>query len=180
MIQRFAEDEQIENKLELTGAGVGGNTISDLLQRVDKDVLLRGADIVIVYIGINDVWHQQHQITAADEQRFVADYSTLINKLHEAKIKTFLCTPTVIGELPSMQNPLDPYLDSYSQDIESLAQQHELTVVDLRKTFKEYLNEYNLNGLQAGILTADGVHLNQKGNELVAEAVWKVLREQIR
>jgi len=49
-------------------------------------------------------------------------------------------------------------------------------LVDIRKTFVDYEIKNNTANSENGILTTDGVHLNDKGNELVAEVMWKVIK----
>ena len=49
-------------------------------------------------------------------------------------------------------------------------------MVDLRTIFHEYSVAHNPENLYNGILTSDGVHLNTKGNALVAEEMWKALQ----
>ncbi|MFX8601271.1 GDSL-type esterase/lipase family protein, partial [Acinetobacter baumannii] len=50
--------QQNINNYELMGAGVSGNKIYDLYLRMDDDVLSKHPDIVVIYIGVNDVWHK--------------------------------------------------------------------------------------------------------------------------
>src|SRR5690606_41343862 len=40
---------------ELMGAGIGGNKVYDLYLRMEEDVLAKKPDLVIIYVGINDV-----------------------------------------------------------------------------------------------------------------------------
>jgi len=49
-------------------------------------------------------------------------------------------------------------------------------LVDLRKSFLEYGKQFNPENKESGILTSDRVHLNEKGNELVAAEMWKVIK----
>ncbi|MES1216587.1 MAG: GDSL-type esterase/lipase family protein, partial [Bacteroidota bacterium] len=49
---------RVENRsadFEFIGAGIGGNKVYDLYLRMDSDVLMKNPDIVIIYIGVNDV-----------------------------------------------------------------------------------------------------------------------------
>jgi lysophospholipase L1-like esterase len=52
-----------------------------------------------------------------------------------------------------------------------------LPLVDLRKAFLNYNLIHNVENDDYGILTFDKVHLNPKGNQLVAEEIWKVLQQ---
>jgi lysophospholipase L1-like esterase len=43
--------------IEIIGAGISGNKVPDLQKRLDRDVLDKKPTLVVIYIGINDVWH---------------------------------------------------------------------------------------------------------------------------
>src|ERR1041385_1789253 len=43
---------------DLVGAGIGGNKVYDLYLRMPQDVIAQSPDIVVIYIGVNDVWHK--------------------------------------------------------------------------------------------------------------------------
>ena len=43
--------------VEVIGAGISGNKVPDLQRRLDKDVIAKKPTLVVIYIGINDVWH---------------------------------------------------------------------------------------------------------------------------
>lgn len=174
-IERLLKEADIEYKYELSGAGINGNTVGDLYQRVEKDILSEGADIVVIFIGVNDVWHKLKG-GGTDRKEFEAVYEALIKKIHIADIKTVLCTPTVIGEKIEWENEQDEDLEVYSKIIRNLASKYSLPLVDLRKAFLNYNLANNVKNHEDGILTYDKVHLNDNGNQVVAEEMWKVLQ----
>jgi lysophospholipase L1-like esterase len=88
-----------------------------------------------------------------------------------------ICTPSVIGERNDYSNEQDGELNSYSAIIRRIAKENEVALVDLRKVFMEYERKNNPENLERGILTTDRVHLNATGNKLVADEMWKVLKE---
>lgn len=45
------------DSVEVINAGISGHKVPDLQKRLDKDVLQRKPTHVVIYIGINDVWH---------------------------------------------------------------------------------------------------------------------------
>ena len=49
-------------------------------------------------------------------------------------------------------------------------------LVDLRKVFKNYISENNPENKAKGILTSDGVHLNNQGSRLIAENMLNYIR----
>jgi len=86
-------------------------------------------------------------------------------------------TPAVVGEKSDMSNPLDGDLNRYSNIIRDLAKKNELPLVDLRKKFLDYLKDNNPENKEKDILTYDRVHMNNKGNQFLADAMWKVLKD---
>ena len=143
---------------------------------MDDDVLNKHPDIVIIYIGVNDVWHKKSTGTGTDADKFEKFYQAILKKLSDKKIKAILCTPAVIGEKTDFSNELDKDLDLYCNIIRDIAAKNKLPIVDLRKAFLEYNLKNNKSNKDAGILTADRVHLNDQGNQLVAEKIWEVLK----
>jgi lysophospholipase L1-like esterase len=161
---------------ELEGAGIGGNKIYDLYLRLDKDVLDKKPAIVVIYVGVNDVWHKATSHTGTDANKFPLFYQAIIDKLKAQNIQPILCTMAVIGEKKDGTNEQDKELDTYAGIIRKLATDNQLPLVDLRKTFMDYYASNNPENLPKGILTTDGVHLNDKGNAMVAEAMWKAVK----
>jgi lysophospholipase L1-like esterase len=158
-------------KYEVIGAGIGGNKVYDLYLRMEDDVLNKKPDMVVIYIGVNDVWHKLSSRTGTDQNKFVKFYQALINKIQANGAQVVLCTPAVIGEKKSGANEMDSELDKYSDEIRQLAVKNKLPLVDLRKLFAGYDLQNNPQDLAKGILTTDGVHLNDKGNKTLAETL---------
>nr|WP_293834270.1 SGNH/GDSL hydrolase family protein [uncultured Arsenicibacter sp.] len=157
---------------ELIGAGIGGNKIYDLYLRMESDVLAKQPDVVFVYIGVNDVWHKRTSGTGTDANKFVGFYEALITKLQAANAKVILCTPAVIGEKTDFSNEQDGDLNQYSQLIRDLAKRRNLPLCDLRKAFLDYNLKNNPGNKEQGILTNDRVHLNDTGNQFVADLMY--------
>ncbi len=163
-------------QFDFIGAGIGGNKIYDLFLRMDDDVMSKNPDMVIIYIGVNDVWHKRTYGTGTDPDKFEKFYTAIINKLKVKNIKIILCTPAAIGERTDFSNELDGDLNSYSTIIRTLAAKNNLPLIDLRKAFLDYNLKSNKENKESGILTTDRVHLNEAGNQLVAEEMWKAIR----
>jgi len=170
--------EYTNPKYELIGAGIGGNKVYDLFLRFEDDVLSKRPDVVVIYIGVNDVWHKQTSQTGTDLNKFTAFYIAMITKLQSAGIKDIVCTPAVIGERTDFSNSLDGDLNQYSNTIRELAAKFNCGLVDLRKAFLDYNLNNNPENKESGILTTDRVHLNPAGNKLVADLMLKALSEK--
>lgn len=164
------------SKYEFTGAGIGGNKVYDLYLRLEEDVLIKKPDVVVIYVGVNDVWHKQSNQTGTDPDKFVKFYAAMIRKMQAAGIKVVVATPAVIGERTDFSNSQDGDLNSYSNLIRSLAKEFNCGLIDLRKAFIEYNLKNNPENKESGILTTDRVHLNPEGNRLVADLMMKALQ----
>lgn len=161
---------------EFVGAGIGGNKVYDLYLRMENDVLAKEPDVVVIYVGVNDVWHKSSSGTGTDGDKFEKFYQAIIDKLKAKNIKVILCTPAAIGEKTDFSNAQDGDMNEYSKIIRRIATRNQLPIVDLRRSFLDYNLKNNPENKDRGILTTDRVHLNPKGNQLVAEEMWKVLK----
>ena len=110
---RIANNGQT-NQFELLGAGIGGNKIYDLYLRLEKDVLNKDPNMVVIWIGVNDVWHKSTKNTGTDYDKFGLFYDALVQKIQAKGAKVALVTPAVIGERNDHSNPQDGDLNSYS------------------------------------------------------------------
>jgi lysophospholipase L1-like esterase len=155
-------------KFDITGAGVSGNKVYDLYLRLERDILDRRPDVVVIFIGVNDVWHKSTLGTGTDADKFVAFYNALISKMQEKGMRVILATPALIGEKTDCTNDLDGELNHYAQLVRDVAAAHNCAVVDLRREFQKYLLTANTANADRGILTEDRVHFSPEGNRLAA------------
>jgi lysophospholipase L1-like esterase len=160
----------------IVGTGIGGNKVTDLLERVDRDVILRKPDITVIYIGINDVWHSVTPgLQGTPKSIYESGLKELIAKIRSTGSRVILCTPSVIGEKWGGGNQLDTQLEEYSEISRRVAQETRSGLCDLRKAFIEYLQIHNPANNESGILTTDSVHMNDEGNRLIAHELLKAL-----
>ncbi|MFA6275166.1 MAG: SGNH/GDSL hydrolase family protein [Pedobacter sp.] len=161
---------------ELIGAGVGGNKVYDLYLRLEEDVLNKKPDLVIIYVGINDVWHKLGAHTGTDYDKYLKFYQALINKIQANGSKVVMCTPSVIGEKKNNANEVDADLNKYAAGIRELAAKNNLPLCDLRNAFTAYEEKNNTADIEKGVLTVDKVHLNDVGNQLVADTMLPFIK----
>jgi lysophospholipase L1-like esterase len=165
---------------DLIGAGISGNKVYDLYFRIDDDVISKSPDIVVIYVGVNDVWHKKMG-TGTDADKFEKFYLAMVKKFKAANMKVIVCTPASIGEKYDNTNEQDGDMNKYSNIVRKIAVDQQLTLVDLRSEFETFEKNNNTNNLDRGILTMDGVHLNDAGNifvaKLMAEGIRKAAQE---
>ena len=177
-VQSFINQRSLQQKYELAGAGIGGNKVYDLYLRMEDDVLAKNPQTVVVYVGINDVWHKTSSGTGTDLDKYEKFYVAIIKKLQAKNIKVAVCTPTVIGEKKDNANPQDKDLNSYSDVIRRMSVTYNCVLIDLRKAFASYEQANNTDNKESGLLTSDRVHLTDSGNQLVADEMIKGLAIQ--
>ncbi|MDP2058314.1 MAG: GDSL-type esterase/lipase family protein, partial [Flavobacteriaceae bacterium] len=168
LIQKKLTENNQADSYELIGAGVGGNKVYDLYFRLEKDVLELEPDVVFIFVGVNDVWHKDDYGTGTDPDRFDRFYTAIIEKIKEQGAEVICVTPAVIGEKTDFSNQQDGDLNEYAKMVRKIAEKTDSKLVDLRQAFLEYNLTNNPENADRGILTVDRVHLNEAGNELVA------------
>ena len=176
LINRKIEAQDWVKKYQTIGAGISGNRVYDLHLRIGKDVLSKSPYLTVVLIGINDIWAKTKSGTGLDIERYEKFYREIIIQLLSANSKIILCTLPVIGEKIDGENLQDEDLNLYSNVVKSLAAEYNLNVCDLRAAFTHHIQQFNYENVSEGILTADGVHLNEEGNKLVATYLWETIK----
>lgn len=164
---------------ELIGAGISGNKVPDLQQRLKKDVLAQKPDVVFIYIGINDVWHFTHPSTngkGTPIDVYERGLTEVVNKIKATGAKVIICTPSMIGEKHDGSNAQDKMLDDYAAVSRKVAKATKSQLCDLRKAFVSHLQKNNKANEEKNILTTDGVHLNEQGNAFVASEMMNFLK----
>ncbi|OSZ77325.1 G-D-S-L family lipolytic protein [Chitinophagaceae bacterium IBVUCB2] len=176
-LDSISKAEKKGEEYDFIGSGISANKVYDLYLRLEEDVLSKNPDVVVIYVGVNDVWHKTLLGTGTDADKFEKFYLAILKKLKDKNIKAILCTPAVVGEKTDMSNSLDGDLNRYSNIIRDIAKKNNLPLIDLRQNFLEYIKDNNPNNQEKNILTYDKVHLNTKGNQFVAELMWKAIKK---
>ncbi|GLC89580.1 SGNH/GDSL hydrolase family protein [Lysinibacillus piscis] len=163
----YVSEELQKEGFHVINKGVGGNRITDLLNRWKEDVLSEQPDIVSISIGINDVWRQidHPEKEQVDILMFCSIYERLLS---QTNAKFVLMEPTIIGEkIDSVGNQI---LKAYAKMVGELAKQYNAYHVNLHEVFIEAIKDGK------GPFTIDGVHMNDNGNRLIADTwlhIWR-------
>lgn len=170
LIREAIEQSHPALNCEVIGAGISGHKVPDCQKRLKRDVLDRDPTLVVIYIGINDVWHSTRDAGTSEED-FGAGLRDMIAQIKAKGARVILCTPSVIGEKTDGSNSLDEMLNTYAGISRKIAAETESELLDLRKLFLHELEQSNPEQKPHSILTTDGVHLNEVGNHFVAKCV---------
>ncbi|WP_298867896.1 GDSL-type esterase/lipase family protein [uncultured Gimesia sp.] len=170
---------------EVINAGVGGNRSSQLLKRLNRDVLAHHPSVVILMVGTNDRLNSGGFITAENYRKNVI---TLLDKIQAGGAKVVLITPPpCIPELLFNRHDPQKYADQSPNErmqevrtiLLEISNQKEIPLID----FHQHLIQHKIadqqktsvlrNIANSGI--KDGVHLTPEGYQLLAKLVAKKL-----
>lgn len=149
-------------------AGRCGHTSFDLLERMDRDVLSKNPDIMFFMGGLNDIWLNKG--TFSDYQNNI---SQIIKKAQDKNIKIIMMNLTIIGE--NTDSSMNKTIDKYNEFLSDFAKEHSILLIDLNSEMKNALkNKKSASNL---LTKPDGVHLNERGNTLIAR---KIVNEYLK
>src|SRR5882724_12107261 len=132
LIKNALAEKQKDLGIEVIGAGISGNKVPDLQKRLDRDVLKKKPTLVVIYIGINDVWHgENNPKNGTSKEKFEEGLKDIITRIKSAGANVLLCTPTVIGEKTDGKNKLDAQLDAFSDISRQVAKDQKVPLCDL-------------------------------------------------
>ncbi len=172
-------------------AGKAGNRSNDMLARLDRDVLAKHPQWMVLSCGVNDVWHFKlklgnrtfHGVPLED---FKKNITAIIDQAQAQKIKVLILTATMIGEDP--ESELNKMLIPYNNFLRTIAREKHCRLADLNQDMQELLKKipdvkgrarmFGDPNYQRDIqnkLTVDGCHMNRRGNIMMATGVLRAL-----
>ena len=158
--------------IELINKGVSGDRVSDLLARVDADVIAHKPDAVVIMIGINDTWNKFKHDLELDLDKFETDFKALLTKLKEAGIVIIFLEPFLLPSPDKFR--LRPLFDKELKIINKYG-------LELADEFVAY--DEMFNGLCQTIpyteYSPDGVHPTHRGSRLIADTAIKAIRKHL-
>lgn len=167
-----------DRKVRFINAGVGGDTATKCLGRLDQDVFAKGATVVTVAFGINDIgWG-----TKADDEHkklYLDGIRTIIERCREKNVRPIICSPAVTAEAPDTAGK--GYLQTMTDEGLALAKSLGAETVDLQRGMREVQRrvlEHNANAKpedQARLHVKDGIHLDDLGQVAMGYAMIKGL-----
>jgi lysophospholipase L1-like esterase len=159
MIHVALAEHHPELQAAVFGDGVYNRTAEGLISKMPH-VRRWQPTLVVLYIGINDAKKFR------DVERYRKNITTLIGLYQDMGARVVLCTPTVAWRREAW---FDEELEKHAQVIRELGKEHELPVVDLRQMMLDVTD--GGKPTKETNPTRDGVHLNTRGNRLVADAL---------
>jgi lysophospholipase L1-like esterase len=154
--------------IHVTNMGISGNTVRNLAERWEADVIELKPDWLSVMIGINDVWRQFDARKAAAAEAVMPDefertYDKLITRARPGLKGLVLMSPFYVQDLRS--DPMRARMDEYGAIVSDLAKKHGATFVDVQSAIDAALEWTDFT-----LIARDRVHPTPEGHRILARA----------
>jgi len=156
-----------ERSIRVINMGSSGNTVKDLKNRWQTDVLDLKPDWLSIMIGTNDVWRQFDMPLQTEIHVKLEEYE---QTLEELVVRTkpllkglVLMTPFYIE--PNKSDQMRAAMDQYSEVVKRIAAKHGAIFVDTQAPFNRLLEH-----TYPASIAWDRVHPNVTGHTLLARA----------
>jgi lysophospholipase L1-like esterase len=156
-------------KAEAIPAGISGHKSNQMLERLERDVLNKKPTWMTLSCGVNDVWHGEKGVPL---DQYKQNITKIVDRCQAVGIKVMILTSTMITEDQKAEN--NQKLIPYNDFLRALAAEKHCLLADLNAEMQAALAQAKKNQPrpQSGnYLTADGVHMNPAGNQMMALGV---------
>ena len=145
---------------EVVNAGVSGETTSGGLARIDW-VLNQPIDIFVLELGGND------GLRGIDPVQTRRNLQAIIDKVRD----TYTGAGSILSGMMVPPNMGPDYSEAFSRIYPELARENDIALIP-----------FLLEGVggEAELNQPDGIHPNAEGAKIVAENVWKVLKDMVK
>ncbi len=166
-----------QRQVRFINAGKGGDTMAGGLARLDRDVFDHGATVLFVAFGFNDIgWG----VSADDahKQTYLDSLRGIVERCQARKVRVFICS-AAIGSLDPAKAE-EGFFQKMCDEGLALARSLGAGTVDVQRGMREIqrrvlaFNSTLKDGLGRETLhAADGVHLNELGQQALAFTILK-------
>lgn len=161
-----------ERGIRVVNMGTSGNTVRDLKERWQTDVLDLKPDWLSIMIGINDVWRQYDLPAQTEQHVYIDEYEetleALVKRTRPQLQGLVLMTPFYIE--PNAEDPMRRTMDQYGEVVRKIASKYDARFVDTQAAFNQVLAH-----IYPGTLAWDRVHPNMAGHAVLARAFLQAI-----
>ncbi|NLK20688.1 MAG: hypothetical protein GX308_01095 [Epulopiscium sp.] len=163
----------------IVNSGCNGDTTREGLEKLEKEVLNYNPNVVLVLFGSNDSSMNETQFRTLDE--YESNLMKIIKNIKRHNNRTGLngCVPIpiLITPPPVYENVCSPTrnnnrLRQYGHIVKTIAKDYHCPLID----FFEHMISY---GDYVDLLADDGLHLNEKGYDLLYDLIFSELTKLV-
>ena len=173
-LKKSLPESSPDKEWKIINSGINGDTTREGLRRIYRDVIDHAPDIVTILFGSNDSALNDYQHRAITEFEInLEEITKLIQK--ETKAKIIFITPP-----PLIEDELFPFttnkaVSAYSEVIRKNAAKYGCELIDFNNIMAE-----EAKGDLDPFLQYDGLHLSDKGYELIYRLIFKKINSFIK
>ena len=153
-------------KVIVHNKGIGGQDVSEMLQRLDRDVFAEAPDLVVWQLGTNAALRAQN---VSEFRRLLGG---AIDRLRARGIEVILMTPQYAPAFNALENEQD-----YLAAMDEIARDKQVPVFRRYRIMRDWAESDQMPF--AAFLSRDGLHLNDFGyaciGRLLAQAIEQAL-----
>lgn len=168
-----------ERRVRFINVGKGGDTAAGGLERLERDVFSRGATVLTVAYGVNDIGWGLHA-DEAHKQRYLEAIGEIVRQCRARNVRVFICSAAITAADPAKSET--DFLQKMCDEGMELARRSGGQAVDVARTMREIqkrvwqVNEKIQDAAKKETMhAADGIHLNSLGQTAMAYAILKGL-----
>jgi acyl-CoA thioesterase-1 len=170
-----AELRKTARRVEVVNSGVGSERTDGALARLDRDVLAKQPDVVLIMYGTNDSYVDPGRTEPRlSREQFAANLREIVGRLSAVKIKPVLMTEPRWGDAAKDgvgENP-NKRLESYMAACREVAKETNTPLVDHFALWSDAA----ARGADVAQWTTDQCHPNPAGNRVLAAAIVRTMR----
>lgn len=176
MFADFAGNREPAKKFEIINKGIGGNTVKDLQNRWDDDVLRHRPDWLSIKIGINDVHRCMNSTPeSVTPEEFLVGCEDILSRTKKTlpKCKILIIEPFYISRAKSKMSVRRKVLDmlpDYIAVLRKMSRKYNTSLIKTHDLFAKMLKYH-----EPDRFCLEPVHPNLTGHLLIADAVYAAL-----
>ena len=171
--------KRLKHPVEVVNAGVDADVAPLALKRLERDVLDRKPDWVVVMLGTNDAGFFRPPNGVADTPRvpleeFEKSMREIVGRIRKAGAGVVLCTSLPMSGHYGLrhlqayqQNGLNYLVKQYAEVTRRVAKEFGLPLAEVHEAFEKHP--------QRDAMIPDGIHPNAAGQRLIADTLLPVL-----
>jgi lysophospholipase L1-like esterase len=168
-----------DRKVRFINAGHGGETAKGSLQRLDQAVFAKGATVLTVAYGINDIgWGVRAD--EAHKQEYLAAVGQIVERCKEHGVRVYICSAAITAEDPERAEK--GFLQTMCDEGMALAKAKGGGAIDVQRLMRQVQRRVIASNAKepdkakhTKIHVDDGIHLNDLGQMAMAYAILKGL-----
>ena len=163
-VMQGINEDSLEGRYQVTQSLRSGEKIYDLYLCIDENLQVKESNIVVLHIGVHDVWDKYLKGTGTSLKTFKHVLQAVINKLLTYQVKIMICVPDPMLQPGFSDTMLSDFYD-YAQAIKTVCEQNQLACIELENIFEKAAVGHYDDPAEFNVNKALGVH------------IWRMIKE---